>query len=109
MSFLDANVAQLASSSAAVEDATTMFGSVLGQAEATAAQAQAVHVGQSSMAFQSAHARFVSGATKLKMLLGQAGLNVGEGGQTYTMVDAQGADDYNAVPISDGGDISIRA
>ena len=63
--FLDANVPQMASSAAGVQDAASMFRTTLHQAESTAAQAQAFHQGESSAAFQSSHARFVSGATKL--------------------------------------------
>ena len=54
-------------------------------------QAQAFHQGESSVAFQASHARFVSGATKLNTLLDIAGMNVHEGSQTYIAADAQGA------------------
>ena len=107
--FLDANVPQMASSAAGVQDAASMFRTTLHQAESTAAQAQAFHQGESSAAFQSSHARFVSGATKLNTLLDIAGMNTHEAGQTYQTSDAQGASDMSSVPIADGGDISIRA
>lgn len=107
--FLDANVAQLASSAAGVQDASSMFATTLHQAEATAAQAQAMHQGESSLAFQSAHARFQSGAQKLNALLTMAGQQVNEGGQTYQAQDAQGADAMNSVPVGDGGVLGIRA
>ena len=107
--FLDANVPQMASSAAGVQDAAAMFRTTLHQAEATAQQAQAFHQGESSVAFQASHARFLSGATKLNTLLDIAGMNVHEGGQTYTAVDAQGASDMASVPIADAGGIGIRA
>ncbi len=107
--YLDANTAQIASSSAGVQDASTMFANTLHQAEGTAMQAQAFHQGESSVAFQQSHARFVSGAQKLHTLLTMAGINVGEAGQTYTAQDAQAASAIQSVPIGDGGDIAIRA
>jgi uncharacterized protein YukE len=107
--FLDANVAQMASSAAGVQDAAAMFRTTLHQAEQTAMQAQAFHQGESSAAFQASHARFVSGASKLNTLLDIAGMNVHEGSQTYIAADAEGADAMNSVPIADGGGISIRA
>lgn len=107
--FLDANVAQLASSSSAVQDATTMFVNVLHQAEGNANHAMAMNIGETSAAFQQAHARFVYGATKLQNLLGLAGVNVGEAGQGYQTTDSQGASNIQSVPVSDAGDISIRA
>ena len=48
--FLDANVPQMASSAAGVQDAASMFRTTLHQAESTAAQAQAFHQGESSAA-----------------------------------------------------------
>jgi uncharacterized protein YukE len=107
--FLDANTAQLASSSAAVQDATVSFVNVLHQAEGTAAYAQAMNQGEASLAFQQSHARFVNGSTKLQGLLQMAGVNVGEAGTDYTATDSLGASNLQSVPISDGGDISIRA
>ena len=88
--FLDANVPQMASSAAGVQDAAAMFRTTLHQAEATAQQAQAFHQGESSVAFQASHARFLSGATKLNTLLDIAGMNMHEGGQTYTAVGRSG-------------------
>jgi uncharacterized protein YukE len=107
--FLDANVPQVLSSAAGVQDASAMFQTTLTQAEATAQQAQAFHQGESSMAFQAAHARFAEGAKKLHTLLTVAGLNINEGGTDYQAADALGVDGYNQVPIGDGGTISIRA
>jgi uncharacterized protein YukE len=109
MSFLDTNVAQVLSSAAGVHDASTMFASTLQQAQATATQAQAFHQGDSSMAFQQAHARFSEGAQKLQTLLMQAGMNAQGGGQEYTVGDQAGADMMNQVPIGDGGGLGIRA
>ncbi len=106
--FLDANTAQLATSSSGVQDASSMFANTLHQAEATAAQAQAFHQGESSVAFQQSHARFAAGAAKLNNLLTVAGLNVGEAGQDYTAQDAAGAHAMSSVPIGDGGSIAMR-
>ena len=107
--FLDANVAQIASSAAGHQDSAAMFRTTLHQAEATAQQAQALHQGASAAAFQASHARFLTGATKLNALLDIAGLNTNEAGQTYQASDALGADGYNSVPIGDGGGLGIRA
>lgn len=106
--FLDANTAQIATSSSGVQDASGMFANTLHQAEATAAQAQAFHQGESSLAFQQSHARFAAGAAKLNNLLTVAGLNVGEGAQTYIGQDAMGAQAMSSVPIGDGGSVAIR-
>jgi uncharacterized protein YukE len=107
--FLDANVAQMATSAAGVQDAAGMFRTTLHQAEATAQQAQAFHQGESSVAFQASHARFLEGSTKLNSLLDIAGMNVHEGGQTYLAQDAQGASEMASVPIADAGGLGIRA
>lgn len=109
MGMLDANVPQQMASAAGVQDAATMFQSTLHQAEATAQQALAFHQGDSSMAFQQAHARFLEGSQKLHALLATAGMNTQDAGQEYTAADAAGADMMNQVPIGDGGGLGIRA
>lgn len=109
MSFLDANVGQLAKSASGVMDSSAMFRSTLAEAMATAEAARANHMGESAMAFQASHARFVSGAEKLNHLLDLAGVNVEDAGTEYVAQDGVGADAYNSVPMTDGGGISIRA
>ncbi|MCH9731962.1 MAG: WXG100 family type VII secretion target [Actinomycetia bacterium] len=95
MGFLDANVPQMHTSSSSFADQAALMRSTIAQAESTAMEAQAYHQGESSIAFQSAHARFAEAAAKANVLLDQAGQNINEGGTSYTIGDQTGASDMN--------------
>jgi uncharacterized protein YukE len=90
MGLLDTNVPQMITSQGEFHTQATQFQSTVTQAEGTAMAAQAAHQGESAVAFQSAHARFVEAAQKANTLLMQAGQNIGEGASTYTLADAEG-------------------
>ena len=64
MGLLDANTPQIQTSSAGTSDMASMMRGTMARAEGTAQQAMAYHQGESSMAFQTAHARFVEAAAK---------------------------------------------
>jgi uncharacterized protein YukE len=68
--------------------------STVGQAEQEAVSAQAFHVGDASMAFQAAHARFVAAAAKINALLDIAQANLGDAAGTYVAADAAAASAY---------------
>lgn len=69
--------------------------STIAQAEQAAMASQAFHMGESSAAFQAAHARFVEVAAKVNSLLDIAQVNLGEaGGATYVAQDAAAATTY---------------
>mgnify|MGYP000035247967 CR=1 FL=1 len=96
MGLLDANTPQIQTSSAGTSDMASMMRGTMARAEGTAQQAMAYHQGESSMAFQTAHARFVEAAAKANSLLDIASANMREAGATYQTQDAAGASDYNA-------------
>ena len=106
MSLLDAQTPAIFSASANFTDQSAMMRSALHSAESTAQQAQAFHQGQSALAFQAAHARFIEASAKINQLLDIAAANQNEAGTTYNAADAEGAEGYNAVPTPDVG---IRA
>jgi uncharacterized protein YukE len=93
MGLLDANVPQMFTSHASFMDQAAQFMSTVHSAEQSAMQAQGFHQGESSMAFQQAHAQFVENSNKLQNLLHLAGNNIQEGGTTYQVQDGQGASD----------------
>lgn len=93
MGLLDANVPQMVSSSSSFADQAGLMRSTIAQADASAQQAQATHQGDSAVAFQVAHTRFVEASTKINTLLDVAGQNIHEGAGTYTAQDAAGASD----------------
>lgn len=95
MGLLDANVAQLVSSSSFNDQASLMRGTIQ-QAESSAVAAQATHQGESSAAFQQAHARFVEAAGKINALLDIGGQNINEGAGTYSAQDSAAATDYTS-------------
>ena len=66
MSMLDAHIPQLVASEAAFGAKAALMRSTIAQAEQAAQSAQAFHMGESSAAFQAAHARFVEVSAKLK-------------------------------------------
>lgn len=91
-SFLDTNAAQLVSSSSGLGDASANMRGTIAQAEANAQAAMGFHMGESSTAFQAAHARFVEAASKTNMLLDVAAAQVHEGAGSYVTGDSEMAD-----------------
>ena len=59
MSLLDAHIPQLVASEAAFAAKAALMRSTIAQAEQAAQSSQAFHMGESSAAFQAAHARFI--------------------------------------------------
>ena len=76
---------------------TALMRSTIGQAEQAAMSAQAFHLGESSAAFQAAHARFVEVAAKVNTLLDIAQVNLGDAGGTYVAADAAAASTYTGI------------
>ena len=94
MSMLDAHIPQLVASQSAFAAKAALMRSTIGQAEQEALSAQAFHVGESSAAFQAAHARFVEAAAKINTLLDIAQGNLGDAAGTYVAADAAAASTY---------------
>ncbi|HVQ99893.1 MAG TPA: WXG100 family type VII secretion target [Mycobacterium sp.] len=94
MSMLDAHIPQLVASQSAFGAKAGLMRSTVGQAEQEAVSAQAFHVGDASMAFQAAHARFVAAAAKINALLDIAQANLGDAAGTYVAADAAAASAY---------------
>ncbi|TDZ60415.1 WXG100 family type VII secretion target [Mycobacteroides franklinii] len=69
MSLLDAHIPALVAAEGTFGAKTALMRSTISQAEQAAMSAQAFHVGESSVAFQAAHARFVEVAAKVNALL----------------------------------------
>ncbi|KRQ76139.1 hypothetical protein, partial [Mycobacteroides sp. HXXIII] len=78
MSLLDAHIPALVAAEGTFGAKTALMRSTISQAESAALSAQAFHVGESSVAFQAAHARFVEVAAKVNALLDIAQLNLGD-------------------------------
>jgi uncharacterized protein YukE len=91
---LDAHIPQLVASQSAFGAKAGLMRSTVGQAEQEAVSAQAFHVGDASMAFQAAHARFVAAAAKINALLDIAQANLGDAAGTYVAADAAAASAY---------------
>ncbi|WP_079634149.1 type VII secretion protein EsxS, partial [Mycobacteroides abscessus] len=68
MSLLDAHIPALVAAEGTFGAKTALMRSTISQAESAALSAQAFHVGESSVAFQAAHARFVEVAAKVNAL-----------------------------------------
>jgi len=66
---LDAHIPQLVAAQSAFSTKSALMRSTIGQAEQEALSAQAFHQGESSAAFQAAHARFVEAAARINTLL----------------------------------------
>ncbi|WP_241473925.1 WXG100 family type VII secretion target [Mycolicibacterium neoaurum] len=96
MGFLSADTPQMATVQGGFAAEAVSFRSTLGQAEASAMQAQAFHKGESGTAFQIGHAKFVDAATRINDLLNIAESQLGEGTTTYVSQDSMGAEDMNA-------------
>jgi hypothetical protein len=89
MSLLDAHIPQLVASEAAFGTKAALMRSTINQAEQEAMSAQAFHQGESSAAFQAAHARFVEAAA-----LDIAQANLGDAAGTYVAADSAAASGY---------------
>ncbi len=96
MSMLDAHIPQLVAAQSAFSAKAALMRSTIGQAEQEAVSAQAFHAGESSVAFQAAHARFVEVAARVNTLLDIAQANLGDAAGTYVGADAAAASGYNA-------------
>ncbi|BBZ65466.1 MAG: type VII secretion protein EsxS [Mycolicibacterium insubricum] len=95
MSLLDAHIPQLVASEAAFGTKTALMRSTMAAAEQSAVSSQAFHRGESSLAFQASHHRFLEVAAKVNMLLDVAQANLGDAGTTYVAQDAAAASTYN--------------
>lgn len=94
MSLLDAHIPQLIASESAFGAKAALMRSTIQQAEQAAMSAQAFHQGESSAAFQAAHARFLEVAAKVNTLLDIAQANLGDASGTYVAEDAAAASRY---------------
>jgi uncharacterized protein YukE len=96
MSMLDAHIPQLVAAQSAFSAKAALMRSTISQAEQEAVSAQAFHQGESSAAFQAAHARFVEAAARINTLLDIAQANLGDAAGTYVAADAAAASGYTA-------------
>ena len=96
MSMLDAHIPQVVAAQSAFAAKAALMRSTIGQAEQEALAAQAFHAGESSAAFQAAHARFVEVAARINTLLDIAQANLGDAAGTYVAADASAASGYTA-------------
>lgn len=96
MSMLDAHIPQLVAVQSAFSAKAALMRSTISQAEQEAVSAQAFHQGESSAAFQAAHARFVEVAARVNTLLDIAQANLGDAAGTYVAADAAAASGYTA-------------
>ncbi|OBG21467.1 WXG100 family type VII secretion target [Mycobacterium sp. 852002-51057_SCH5723018] len=94
MSLLDAHIPQLVAAQSAFGAKAALMRSTIGQAEQEAVSAQAFHQGESSVAFQAAHARFVEAGARINTLLDIAQVNLGDAAGTYVAADAAAASGY---------------
>jgi ESAT-6 family protein len=97
MSLLDAHIPQIIASESAFGAKPALMRSTIAQAEQAAMSSQAFHMGESSAAFQAAHARFLEVAAKVNMLLDLAQVNLGEAGANYVAQDAAAAGTYGGI------------
>ena len=96
MSLLDAHIPQLVAAQSEFGTKSALMRSTISQAEQEALSAQAFNVGQASVAFQAAHARFVEAAARINTLLDIAQANLGDAAGTYVAADAAAASGYTA-------------
>ena len=94
MSLLDAHIPQLVAAQSAFSAKAALMRSTISQAEQEALSAQAFHQGESSAAFQGAHARFVEVAARINTLLDIAQANLGDAAGTYLAADTAAASTY---------------
>ena len=97
MGLLDANVPQMVSSSSSFADQAGLMRSTIAQAEQAAQSAQGFHQGDSAVAFQAAHVRFMEVAAKVNALLDIAQANLGDAAGTYVAQDTAAAGTYTSV------------
>jgi uncharacterized protein YukE len=94
MSLLDAHIPQLVAAQSAFGTKSALMRSTISQAEQEALSAQAFFVGDASVAFQAAHARFVAAAARINTLLDIAQANLGDAAGTYVAADTAAASSY---------------
>ena len=96
MGYLDVEAPQMMAAQSSYETQAGVMRSAIAAAEQAAVEAQAHHTGESAVAFQAAHVRFVEAAAKYNTELDLYGAQLGEGGTTYTTEDSTGASTYSA-------------
>lgn len=94
MSMLDTHIPQLAAAESEFGAKAGLMRSLIGQAEQKAMESQAFHQGDSAVAFQAAHARFVEAANKINDLLHVAQLNLGDAAAQYMSADSTAAQSF---------------
>lgn len=94
MSLLDAHIPQLVSSQSAFAAKAGLMRQTISQAEQSAMSAQAFHQGESALAFQGAHARYMEAASRVNTLLDIAQANLSDAAGTYVAADAAAASTY---------------
>lgn len=94
MSMLDAHIPQLAAAESEFGAKAGLMRSIINQAEQKAMEAQAFYQGESAVAFQAAHARFVEAAGKVNDLLHIAQLNLGDAAAKYAATDSAAAQSF---------------
>jgi uncharacterized protein YukE len=97
MSLLDAHIPQLVASEAAFAAKAGLMRSTIAQAEQAAQASQAFHQGESAVAFQAAHARFIEVSARVNALLDIAQANIGDAASTYVAEDAAASATYTAI------------
>jgi uncharacterized protein YukE len=97
MSMLDAHIPQLIASESAFAAKTALMRSTIAQAESAAQASQAFHQGESSAAFQAAHARFIEVSARVNALLDIAQANLGEAAGSYVAQDSAAAGTYTTI------------
>lgn len=97
MSMLDAHIPQLIASESAFAAKTALMRSTIAQAESAAQASQAFHMGESSAAFQAAHARFIEVSARVNALLDVAQANLGDAAGSYVAQDAAAASTYTSI------------
>ena len=97
MSLLDAHIPRLVASEAAFSAKAALMRSTIAQAEQAAQSSQAFHMGESAVAFQAAHARFIEVSAKVNSLLDIAQANIGDAAGTYVAEDAAASSTYTAI------------
>ena len=97
MSLLDAHIPQLVASEAAFSAKAGLMRSTIAQAEQAAQASQAFHQGESAVAFQAAHARFIEVSARVNALLDIAQANLGDAAGTYVAEDAAASSTYTAI------------
>ena len=97
MSLLDAHIPQLVAAEAAFQGKAALMRSTIAQAEQAAQSSQAFHMGESAVAFQAAHARFIEVSAKVNSLLDVAQANIGDAAATYVAEDAAASSTYTGI------------